>query len=51
MENEVKIYKPSKEEILHNVIGSFEIENIKVTYIKARETLDKVLVHIKKAKR
>ena len=51
MEDQVKIYKPSKEEIIRNVLGSFEIENIKFSYSKVKETLSKVLTTAKTAKR
>jgi hypothetical protein len=51
MPKQVKIYKPSREEIIRNVIGSFQIEQITVSYSAAKETLSKVLSSIRKAKR
>jgi hypothetical protein len=44
----VKIYKPTHEEILKNVLGSFEIENIKISYTTAKKSMQKVLDKIKK---
>ncbi|MEI6489472.1 MAG: hypothetical protein WCP52_10950 [Bacteroidota bacterium] len=43
MSKAIKIYKPTKEEILKNVIDSFEIENIKISMEQARESFKKVL--------
>jgi len=51
MPKQVKIYKPSEDEIIRNVIGSFEIENIKIPYTTAKETLLKVISSIKKGKK
>ncbi|MGP8215609.1 MAG: hypothetical protein ACLQQ4_08610 [Bacteroidia bacterium] len=48
MPKTVKIYKPTEEEILKNVLDSFEIENIKISYTKAKKSLRKVLDKIKK---
>jgi hypothetical protein len=48
MAKAVKIYKPSEEEILKNVLESFEIENIKISYNKAKKSFKKVLDKIKK---
>lgn len=49
MLKEVKIYKPSDEEILRNVVQSFEIENIYFSYEKAKIVFLKVLGKIKRA--
>ena len=43
MPKSIKIYKPTKEEILKNVLDSFEIENIKISAEQAKESLKKVL--------
>jgi hypothetical protein len=48
MAKSVKIYKPTHEEILKNVLGSFEIENIKISYSTGKKSLRKVLNKIKK---
>jgi hypothetical protein len=48
MNKPVKVYKPSDEEILRNVLQSFEIENIRITVSVARNIFDKVLNKIKK---
>ena len=49
MPKALKIYKPTEEEILKNVLASFEIENINISYDSAKETFKKVLSKIKKA--
>jgi hypothetical protein len=49
MPKTIKIYKPTEEEILKNVLNSFEIENIKISYAKGKRALHKVLAKIKKA--
>lgn len=51
MPKEVKIYKPSEEEILKNVVNSFEIENIHISYSTAKSIFIKALEKFKKAKR
>ncbi len=43
MQKQNKIYKPSKDEILQNVLESFEIENIKFPLITAKKILEKVV--------
>ena len=48
MPKAVKIYKPTHEEIVKNVLGSFEIENIKISYATAKKSLQKALDKIKK---
>ena len=49
MNKQVKIYKPSDDEILRNVLQSFEIENIRITFSVAKTIFNKVLNKIKKA--
>ena len=51
MSKQVKVYKPSDEEILRNVLNSFEIENIKIPESKAQRIFSKVLASIKAAKK
>jgi hypothetical protein len=51
MSKAIKIYKPTEEEILKNVLDSFEIENIHVSYELARESYKKVLARVKKESR
>ena len=48
MSKAVKIYKPTEEEILKNVLDSFAIENIQISYDKAKESYKKVLARLKK---
>lgn len=43
MPKAAKIYKPTEEEILKNVLDSFEIENIKISYEQAKASLKKLL--------
>jgi len=38
------IYRPSNEEILRNVIASFKIEGIEISYPTAKELFDKILL-------
>jgi hypothetical protein len=45
----VKVYKPTDEELLRNLIHSFEIENIHISMAEAKLILKKVLNKIKKA--
>lgn len=47
---QLKVYKPSREEILRNVLGSFEIENIKFSQSKAKEIFERVVSIVKAAK-
>lgn len=42
MQKPNKVYKPSKQEILQNVLESFEIENIKSSLITAKKIFEKV---------
>lgn len=49
MAKSLKIYKPTEEEILKNVLDSFGIENIKISYANAKKSLEKVKAKIKKA--
>ena len=43
MPKSLKIYKPTEEEILKNVLDSFEIENIKISSEQAKESFKKML--------
>jgi hypothetical protein len=51
MSKVIKIYKPTEEEILKNVLDSFEIENIQISYDMAKESYKKVLARLKKENR
>ena len=51
VQKQVKIYKPSQEEILRNVLGSFEIENIKFSASKAKEIFTRAVSIVKPVKR
>jgi hypothetical protein len=51
MPKAVKIYKPTEDEILKNVVNSFEIENIHISYAKAKSIFVKALEKFKKGKR
>ena len=51
MPKAVKIYKPTEDEILKNVMNSFEIENIHISVSKAKTIFIKALAKFKKAKR
>ena len=48
MEKKAKIYKPSDNEILRNVLQSFEIENIHIPFSIAKDIFKKVLNRVKK---
>ena len=48
MDKPVKIYKPSEEEILKNVLDSFRLEKIFIPHDKAKHIFKKVLNKIKK---
>ena len=47
----VKIHRPTEDEILKNVMNSFEIENIHISYAKAKSIFVKALEKFKKGKR
>ena len=49
MSKQLKIYKPSDDEILKNVVQSFEIENIYIASAVAKNIFKKVLLKLKKA--
>ncbi|MEI7803427.1 MAG: hypothetical protein WCI97_12310 [Bacteroidota bacterium] len=49
MSKQLKIYKPSDDEILKNVVQSFEIENIHIASAVAKNIFKKVLLKLKKA--
>lgn len=51
MPKAVKIYRPTEDEILKNVVSSFEIENIHISYSKAKSIFTKALEKFKKGKR
>ena len=51
MPKAIKIYKPTDEEILKNVLDSFEIENIKISYEEAKESFKKALSRIKRERK
>jgi hypothetical protein len=51
MAKAVKIYKPTEDEILKNVVNSFEIENIHISYTKAKSIFVKALEKFKKGKK
>ena len=48
MSQSVKVYKPTEEEILKNVLQSFEIENIRISRQYAEKVMKKVHIRIKK---
>ncbi len=49
MSKSIKIYKPTEDEILKNVLASFEIENIKISMEEAKALLQKLVT--KKSKK
>ena len=49
MNKPVEVYKPTDEEILHNVLHSFEIENIRISLSVAKTIFSRVLIRVKKA--
>jgi hypothetical protein len=51
MAKAVKIHKPTEDEILKNVMNSFEIENIHIPYLKAKSIFVKAIEKFKKGKR
>lgn len=51
MSKVTKVNKPTSEEILKNVIQSFEIENIHISLAEGKRILKKVLQNLIKEKR